>query len=77
MCIVLPIKITSLHQIFMKPEFVLNDPTTFNAVLPWSHFSVAGGKNSRDVASSRLLQEKVPVWGYRCCVFKILLGDFY
>ncbi|XP_043102289.1 vacuolar protein sorting-associated protein 54 isoform X9 [Puntigrus tetrazona] len=46
-------------QIFMKPEFVLNDPATFNAVLPWSHFSVAGGKNSRDVASSRLLQEKL------------------
>ncbi|KAI2668089.1 Vacuolar protein sorting-associated protein 54 [Labeo rohita] len=45
--------------IFMKPEFVLNDPATFNAVLPWSHFSVAGGKNSRDVASSRLLQEKL------------------
>uniref|UniRef100_A0A8C2EI37 Vacuolar protein sorting-associated protein 54 n=1 Tax=Cyprinus carpio TaxID=7962 RepID=A0A8C2EI37_CYPCA len=48
-----------LPQIFMKPEFVLNDPATFNAVLPWSHFSVAGGKNSRDVASSRLLQEKL------------------
>uniref|UniRef100_A0A8C1XX57 Vacuolar protein sorting-associated protein 54 n=1 Tax=Cyprinus carpio TaxID=7962 RepID=A0A8C1XX57_CYPCA len=46
-------------SIFMKPEFVLNDPATFNAVLPWSHFSVAGGKNSRDVASSRLLQEKL------------------
>ncbi|XP_016369630.1 vacuolar protein sorting-associated protein 54-like isoform X6 [Sinocyclocheilus rhinocerous] len=43
----------------MKPEFVLNDPATFNAVLPWSHFSVAGGMNSRDVASSRLLQEKL------------------
>uniref|UniRef100_A0A673GJJ9 Vacuolar protein sorting-associated protein 54 n=1 Tax=Sinocyclocheilus rhinocerous TaxID=307959 RepID=A0A673GJJ9_9TELE len=48
-----------LPQIFMKPEFVLNDPATFNAVLPWSHFSVAGGNNSRDVASSRLLQEKL------------------
>uniref|UniRef100_A0A672R0Q0 Vacuolar protein sorting-associated protein 54 n=1 Tax=Sinocyclocheilus grahami TaxID=75366 RepID=A0A672R0Q0_SINGR len=46
-------------SMFMKPEFVLNDPATFNAVLPWSHFSVAGGKNSRDVASSRLLQEKL------------------
>uniref|UniRef100_A0A673HD91 Vacuolar protein sorting-associated protein 54 n=1 Tax=Sinocyclocheilus rhinocerous TaxID=307959 RepID=A0A673HD91_9TELE len=46
-------------SIFMKPEFVLNDPATFNAVLPWSHFSVAGGMNSRDVASSRLLQEKL------------------
>uniref|UniRef100_A0A8C1Y1X4 Vacuolar protein sorting-associated protein 54 n=1 Tax=Cyprinus carpio TaxID=7962 RepID=A0A8C1Y1X4_CYPCA len=52
--------ITNNHgTIFMKPEFVLNDPATFNAVLPWSHFSVAGGKNSRDVASSRLLQEKL------------------
>uniref|UniRef100_A0AAR2IGJ4 Vacuolar protein sorting-associated protein 54 n=1 Tax=Pygocentrus nattereri TaxID=42514 RepID=A0AAR2IGJ4_PYGNA len=45
--------------IFMRPDFVLNDPATFNAVLPWSHFSVAGGKNSRDGASSRLLQEKL------------------
>uniref|UniRef100_A0A671PE24 Vacuolar protein sorting-associated protein 54 n=1 Tax=Sinocyclocheilus anshuiensis TaxID=1608454 RepID=A0A671PE24_9TELE len=52
--------ITNNHgTMFMKPEFVLNDPATFNAVLPWSHFSVAGGKNSRDVASSRLLQEKL------------------
>uniref|UniRef100_A0A8B9HZZ9 Vacuolar protein sorting-associated protein 54 n=1 Tax=Astyanax mexicanus TaxID=7994 RepID=A0A8B9HZZ9_ASTMX len=46
-------------SIFMRPDFVLNDPATFNTVLPWSHFSVAGGKNSRDGASSRLLQEKL------------------
>ncbi|KAL4639934.1 vacuolar protein sorting-associated protein 54 [Arapaima gigas] len=53
---------TALDQvpkIFMKPDFALDDPVTFNAVLPWSHFSVAGGKGSRDVASSRLLQEKL------------------
>jgi len=43
----------------MKPDFALGDPSTFNAVLPWSHFNSAGGKNSRDMASSRLLQEKV------------------
>lgn len=43
----------------MKPDFALDDPATFNAVLPWSHFSIAGGKGSRDAASSRLLQEKV------------------
>lgn len=46
-------------QIFMKPDFALEDPATFNAVLPWSHFSSARGKSSRDVASSKLLQEKV------------------
>ncbi|MBN3304831.1 VPS54 protein, partial [Amia calva] len=46
-------------KIFMKPDFALDDPTTFNAVLPWSHFSGAGGKGSRDLASSRLLQEKL------------------
>lgn len=43
----------------MKPDFALEDPATFNAVLPWSHFNSAGGKSSRDVASSKLLQEKV------------------
>ncbi|XP_026102485.1 vacuolar protein sorting-associated protein 54-like [Carassius auratus] len=52
-------ELEQVPKIFMKPEFMLNDPATFNAVLPWSHFSVAGGKNSRDVASSRLLQEKL------------------
>lgn len=46
-------------QIFMKPDFALEDPATFNTVLPWSHFNSAGGKSSRDVASSKLLQEKV------------------
>ncbi|XP_058880418.1 vacuolar protein sorting-associated protein 54-like isoform X3 [Acipenser ruthenus] len=53
---------TDLEQvpkIFMKPDFALDDPLTFNAVLPWSHFSGAGSKGSRDVASSRLLQEKL------------------
>uniref|UniRef100_A0A3B4YG08 Vacuolar protein sorting-associated protein 54 n=1 Tax=Seriola lalandi dorsalis TaxID=1841481 RepID=A0A3B4YG08_SERLL len=46
-------------QIFLKPDFALEDPATFNAVLPWSHFNSAGGKSSRDVASSKLLQEKL------------------
>uniref|UniRef100_A0A6Q2X3I6 Vacuolar protein sorting-associated protein 54 n=1 Tax=Esox lucius TaxID=8010 RepID=A0A6Q2X3I6_ESOLU len=46
-------------DIFMKPDFALDDPATFNAVLPWSHFNSAGGKTSRDVVSSRLLQEKL------------------
>lgn len=48
-----------VSQIFMKPDFALEDPATFNAVLPWSHFNSAGGKSSRDVSSSKLLQEKV------------------
>lgn len=43
----------------MKSDFALQDPLTFSAVLPWSHFNTAGGKGNRDAASSRLLQEKV------------------
>nr|XP_060640490.1 vacuolar protein sorting-associated protein 54 [Anolis sagrei ordinatus] len=53
---------TDLEQvpkIFMKPDFALEDPLTFNAVLPWSHFNTAGGKGNRDAASSKLLQEKL------------------
>ncbi|KAG5855629.1 hypothetical protein ANANG_G00051110 [Anguilla anguilla] len=52
-------ELEQVPKIFMKPDFALDDPATFNAVLPWSHFSIAGGKGSRDVASSRLLQEKL------------------
>ncbi|XP_051056575.1 vacuolar protein sorting-associated protein 54 isoform X4 [Phodopus roborovskii] len=53
---------TDLEQvpkIFMKPDFALDDPLTFNSVLPWSHFNTAGGKGNRDAASSKLLQEKL------------------
>uniref|UniRef100_A0A8D0L8K5 Vacuolar protein sorting-associated protein 54 n=1 Tax=Sphenodon punctatus TaxID=8508 RepID=A0A8D0L8K5_SPHPU len=53
---------TDLEQvpkIFMKPDFALEDSLTFNAVLPWSHFSTTGGKGNRDAASSKLLQEKL------------------
>ncbi|XP_053140347.1 vacuolar protein sorting-associated protein 54 [Hemicordylus capensis] len=53
---------TDLEQvpkIFTKPDFALEDPLTFNAVLPWSHFNTAGGKGNRDAASSKLLQEKL------------------
>ncbi|XP_071385443.1 vacuolar protein sorting-associated protein 54 [Centroberyx affinis] len=52
-------ELDQVPKIFMKPEFALDDPATFNAVLPWSHFNSAGGKSSRDMASSRLLQEKL------------------
>uniref|UniRef100_A0A8C7R396 Vacuolar protein sorting-associated protein 54 n=1 Tax=Oncorhynchus mykiss TaxID=8022 RepID=A0A8C7R396_ONCMY len=52
-------ELEQVPKIFMKPDFALDDPTTFNAVLPWSHFNSAGGKSSRDMASSRLLQEKL------------------
>lgn len=58
----------SALQIFMKPEFALEDPATFNSVLPWSHFNSAGGKSSRDVASSKLLQEKVNTLILTACV---------
>ncbi|XP_027721138.1 vacuolar protein sorting-associated protein 54 isoform X1 [Vombatus ursinus] len=53
---------TDLEQvpkIFLKPDFALEDPLTFNSVLPWSHFNTAGGKGNRDAASSKLLQEKL------------------
>uniref|UniRef100_A0A8C7KBX0 Vacuolar protein sorting-associated protein 54 n=1 Tax=Oncorhynchus kisutch TaxID=8019 RepID=A0A8C7KBX0_ONCKI len=52
-------ELEQVPKIFMKPDFALDDPTTFHAVLPWSHFNSAGGKSSRDMASSRLLQEKL------------------
>ncbi|XP_034543939.1 vacuolar protein sorting-associated protein 54 [Notolabrus celidotus] len=52
-------ELEQVPKIFMKPEFALEDPATFNAVLPWSHFNSAGGRSSRDVASSKLLQEKL------------------
>ncbi|KAH0521474.1 Vacuolar protein sorting-associated protein 54 [Microtus ochrogaster] len=48
-----------ISQIFMKPDFALDDSLTFNSVLPWSHFNTAGGKGNRDAASSKLLQEKL------------------
>ncbi|XP_068451798.1 vacuolar protein sorting-associated protein 54 [Clinocottus analis] len=52
-------ELEQVPKIFMRPEFALEDPATFNSVLPWSHFNSAGGKSSRDVASSKLLQEKL------------------
>ncbi|XP_029910354.1 vacuolar protein sorting-associated protein 54 isoform X2 [Myripristis murdjan] len=52
-------ELEQVPKIFMKPDFALDDPATFNTVLPWSHFNSAGGKSSSDVASSRLLQEKL------------------
>uniref|UniRef100_A0A1A7Y6A8 Vacuolar protein sorting-associated protein 54 n=1 Tax=Iconisemion striatum TaxID=60296 RepID=A0A1A7Y6A8_9TELE len=52
-------ELDQVPKIFMKPDFALEDPATFNTVLPWSHFHSAGGKSSRDVASSKLLQEKL------------------
>nr|XP_054607722.1 vacuolar protein sorting-associated protein 54 isoform X1 [Nothobranchius furzeri] len=51
-------ELDQVPKVFMKPDFALEDPATFNSVLPWSHFHSAGGK-SRDVASSKLLQEKL------------------
>uniref|UniRef100_A0A8C5HRT0 Vacuolar protein sorting-associated protein 54 n=1 Tax=Gouania willdenowi TaxID=441366 RepID=A0A8C5HRT0_GOUWI len=48
-----------LLQIFFKPDFALEDPATFNTVLPWSHFNSTGGRKTRDWASSKLLQEKL------------------
>nr|XP_020442950.1 vacuolar protein sorting-associated protein 54 isoform X4 [Monopterus albus] len=52
-------ELEQVPKIFMKPDFALEDPAIFSAVLPWSHFNSAGGKSSRDMASSKLLQEKL------------------
>ncbi|RVE76491.1 hypothetical protein OJAV_G00008770 [Oryzias javanicus] len=52
-------ELEQVPKIFMRPNFALEDPSTFNTVLPWSHFPSAGGKSSRDGASSKLLQEKL------------------
>ncbi|XP_062244208.1 vacuolar protein sorting-associated protein 54 isoform X2 [Platichthys flesus] len=52
-------ELEQVPKIFMKPDFALEDPGIFGTVLPWSHFTSAGGKSSRDVASSKLLQEKL------------------
>ncbi|XP_026159336.1 vacuolar protein sorting-associated protein 54 isoform X1 [Mastacembelus armatus] len=52
-------ELEQVPKIFMRPDFALEDPATFNAVLPWSHFNSTGGKSSRDMASSKLLQEKL------------------
>ncbi|XP_041839133.1 vacuolar protein sorting-associated protein 54 isoform X2 [Melanotaenia boesemani] len=52
-------ELEQVPKIFMRPDFALEDPATFNVVLPWSHFHSAGGKSSRDVASSKLLQEQL------------------
>ncbi|CAG5947463.1 vacuolar protein sorting-associated protein 54 isoform 2-T2 [Menidia menidia] len=49
-------ELEQVPKIFMRPDFALEDPATFNSVLPWSHFHSARGK---DVASSKLLQEKL------------------
>ncbi|XP_077427214.1 vacuolar protein sorting-associated protein 54 isoform X2 [Vanacampus margaritifer] len=57
-------ELDQVPKIFLKPDFALDEPSTFNAVLPWSHFNGGGGgggggRSSRDVASSKLLQEKL------------------
>ncbi|XP_019720066.1 vacuolar protein sorting-associated protein 54 isoform X1 [Hippocampus comes] len=53
-------ELEQVPKMFLKPDFALEEPSTFDAVLPWSHFnSGGGGRSSRDVASSKLLQEKL------------------
>ncbi|XP_008315437.1 vacuolar protein sorting-associated protein 54 [Cynoglossus semilaevis] len=52
-------ELDQVPKIFLKPDFALEEPATFSAVLPWSHFGGTVGKSSRDVASSKLLQEKL------------------
>ncbi|KAM8842872.1 vacuolar protein sorting-associated protein 54 [Synchiropus picturatus] len=53
------VELEQVPKIFMKPDFALEDPSTFSSVLPWSHFSSGRGRSSQDVASSKLLQEKL------------------
>ncbi|XP_066279264.1 vacuolar protein sorting-associated protein 54-like isoform X1 [Branchiostoma lanceolatum] len=45
-------------KIFMQPNFALENPETFNAVLPWSQFEPAKDKE-QGRQSSKLLQEKL------------------
>ncbi|XP_061687207.1 vacuolar protein sorting-associated protein 54 isoform X2 [Syngnathoides biaculeatus] len=52
-------ELDQVPKMFLKPDFALEDPSTFNAVLPWSHFISGGGRSSCDAASSKLLQEKL------------------
>uniref|UniRef100_A0A8C5NEE7 Vacuolar protein sorting-associated protein 54 n=1 Tax=Gouania willdenowi TaxID=441366 RepID=A0A8C5NEE7_GOUWI len=52
-------ELEQVPKIFFKPDFALEDPATFNTVLPWSHFNSTGGRKTRDWASSKLLQEKL------------------
>lgn len=52
------VELEQVPKIFMRPDFALEDPSTFNSVLPWSHFS-GRSRSCQDTASSRLLQEKL------------------
>ncbi|EDV24143.1 uncharacterized protein TRIADDRAFT_27025, partial [Trichoplax adhaerens] len=50
-------------KVFLEPKFALEDPDTFNAVLPWSQFENAAVPDKdispRPRASAKLLQEKL------------------
>ena len=46
-------EIDAIPKLFLNPTFSLENPTTFNNVLPWSHLEQHGRR------SSKLLQEKV------------------
>ncbi|XP_064484279.1 vacuolar protein sorting-associated protein 54-like [Ornithodoros turicata] len=54
--------VSTIPPIFMQPDFSLEDPETFNTVIPWSAFNAAA-RNSKEHKgprqTSRLLQERL------------------
>lgn len=61
-CIYRPLSVNAfyimfLFQIYMLPNFSLENPDTFNAVFPWSQIEQSSHTGKQ--ASSKLLQEKV------------------
>ena len=50
-------------QVFLMPNFALEDPEIFNSVLPWSMVTQEPPENTRAVPrnSAKLLQEKVVI----------------
>lgn len=50
-------------QVFLMPNFALEDPEIFNSVLPWSMVTQEPAESTRAVPrnSAKLLQEKVVI----------------
>ena len=48
-----------IPKMFFQPVFKLEEPSVFNAVLPWSNIQAKSSGGSFKKNSSKLLQEKV------------------
>ncbi|XP_070569635.1 vacuolar protein sorting-associated protein 54-like isoform X2 [Ptychodera flava] len=53
------VDLESVPKLFLKPDFALETPEVFNAVLPWSQFSQPKDTSPNTRSSSKLLQEKL------------------